>query len=42
LASETSGLAAQAVAYDVEIRQSGTCLRHEEFYQIRYVRSHYT
>jgi hypothetical protein len=29
-ASETSGMCAQAVAYQVEIHQSCTCLRHEE------------
>jgi hypothetical protein len=40
LASETSDMSAQAVAYEVEILQSGTCLRHEELYQFRYVRSH--
>jgi len=37
--SETSDLSAQAVAYNVEILQFGTCLRHEELYQFRYVSS---
>jgi len=41
-ASETSDMPAQAVAYNVEILQSGSHLRHEEIYQFRYVRSHYT
>jgi len=35
-------MCAQAVAYEMEIRQCGTCLPHEEFYQVRYVGSHYT
>jgi hypothetical protein len=41
-ASETSGMCAQAVAYQVEIRQFCSCLRHEEKYQIRYVPSSHT
>jgi hypothetical protein len=35
-------MTAQAVANDVEILQFGTCLRHEEIYEFRNVRSHYT
>jgi len=41
-ACETSDMCAQAEPNEVEIRQSGSCLRHEEIYQFRYVRSHYT
>jgi hypothetical protein len=35
-------MCAQAEAYEVEILQCGTCLRHEELYQFRYVRSNLT
>jgi hypothetical protein len=35
-------MSAQAVANEVEILQSGTCLPHEEIYQFRNVPSHYT
>ena len=42
LASETSGLSTQAVAYNVEILHFGTCLSHKELYQFRYVRSRWT
>ena len=42
LASETSGLSTQAVAYDVEILQFGSCLGHKELYQFRYVLSRRT
>jgi len=42
LASETSDMCAQAEANNVDILQSGCSLRHEEIYQFRYVRSHYT
>jgi len=35
-------MSAQAVAYDVEILQFGTCLPHEEIYQFRNERSHQT
>jgi hypothetical protein len=42
LASETSDMCAQAEAYDVETLQCGTCLRHEEPYQVPYVLSHWT
>ena len=41
-ASETSDMCAQAVAYEMEILRSGTCLGHEGIYQVRYVQSHYT
>jgi len=30
------------VAYEVEILQSGTCLRQEELYQVRYVSSRWS
>jgi len=35
-------MCAQTVAYNVEILQLGTCLRHKELYQVRYVLSHWT
>ena len=41
-ASETSDICAQTEASEVEIRRYGSCLRHMEIYQFRYVRSHYT
>jgi hypothetical protein len=34
-------MCAQAVAYEVEILQSGTLLRHEGIYQVRYEHSRY-
>ena len=40
--SETSDMCAQAVAYEMEILQFCTCLRHEEIYQFRYVLSRWT
>jgi hypothetical protein len=40
--SETSGMCAQAVAYQVEIPPSCTQVRHEAINQIRYVPSSHT
>ena len=41
-ASETSDMSTQAEAYEVEIHECGCCLRHEELYQLCYVRSRCT